>query len=56
MSGFMKTLVSQDVTLLTGTIRDNLDPFGDHTDMECNGMPLSPFHVFERALTNVKMS
>lgn len=30
-----KTIVSQDVALFTGTLRSNLDPFGDHTDLEC---------------------
>ncbi|THH08344.1 hypothetical protein EW145_g2759 [Phellinidium pouzarii] len=29
------TIVSQDVSLFTGTIRSNLDPLGDHTDLEC---------------------
>ena len=27
-----QTIVSQDVSLFTGTIRSNLDPFGEHTD------------------------
>ena len=30
-----QTIVSQDVSLFTGTIRSNLDPFGEHTDAEC---------------------
>lgn len=29
------TIVSQDVSLFTGTIRSNLDPFGEHEDNEC---------------------
>jgi len=29
------TIVSQDVSLFTGTIRSNLDPFGEHEDHEC---------------------
>ncbi|KAI0789892.1 P-loop containing nucleoside triphosphate hydrolase protein [Abortiporus biennis] len=29
------TIISQDVSLFTGTIRSNLDPFGEHTDQEC---------------------
>ncbi|MBW0461807.1 hypothetical protein O181_001522 [Austropuccinia psidii MF-1] len=29
------TIVSQDVTLFEGTIRDNLDPLGAHSDQEC---------------------
>ncbi|KAL0951622.1 hypothetical protein HGRIS_008303 [Hohenbuehelia grisea] len=29
------TIVSQDVSLFTGTIRSNLDPFGEHSDEEC---------------------
>jgi len=29
------TIVSQDVSLFSGTIRSNLDPFGEHTDLEC---------------------
>ncbi|PCH42091.1 pleiotropic drug resistance ABC transporter [Wolfiporia cocos MD-104 SS10] len=29
------TIISQDVSLFTGTIRSNLDPFGEHTDAEC---------------------
>lgn len=32
---FWQTIVSQDVSLFTGTIRSNLDPFGEHTDQEC---------------------
>jgi ABC-type multidrug transport system fused ATPase/permease subunit len=30
-----QTIVSQDVALFSGTIRSNLDPFGEHTDQEC---------------------
>lgn len=30
-----QTIISQDVSLFTGTIRSNLDPFGEHTDEEC---------------------
>ena len=30
-----KTIVSQDVALFAGTIRSNLDPFGQHSDAEC---------------------
>ncbi|TDL28100.1 P-loop containing nucleoside triphosphate hydrolase protein [Rickenella mellea] len=29
------TIVSQDVSLFSGTIRSNLDPFGEHSDHEC---------------------
>lgn len=29
------TIVSQDVSLFSGTIRSNLDPFSEHTDAEC---------------------
>ncbi|CDR36136.1 RHTO0S01e15060g1_1 [Rhodotorula toruloides] len=29
------TLVPQEATLFEGTLRDNLDPFGEHTDAEC---------------------
>jgi len=29
------TLVAQDTVLFSGTIRDNIDPFGDYTDEEC---------------------
>ncbi|KAI5120846.1 hypothetical protein M0805_007033 [Coniferiporia weirii] len=29
------TIVSQDVSLFTGTIRSNLDPLEEHTDLEC---------------------
>jgi len=29
------TIVSQDVSLFDGTIRSNLDPLGEHDDMEC---------------------
>lgn len=32
---FMQTIISQDVSLFSGTIRDNLDPFGEHSDHEC---------------------
>lgn len=30
-----QTIVSQDVSLFSGTIRSNLDPFEEHTDQEC---------------------
>lgn len=30
-----QTIVSQDVSLFSGTIRSNLDPFSEHTDTEC---------------------
>ncbi|KAJ7597443.1 pleiotropic drug resistance ABC transporter [Mycena floridula] len=29
------TIVSQDVSLFSGTIRSNMDPLGEHTDEEC---------------------
>ncbi|KAF5378578.1 hypothetical protein D9615_007121 [Tricholomella constricta] len=29
------TFIPQDATLFSGTLRDNLDPFGEHTDSEC---------------------
>ncbi|KAH8810190.1 hypothetical protein DL96DRAFT_1821685 [Flagelloscypha sp. PMI_526] len=29
------TFIPQDATLFSGTIRDNLDPFGEHEDSEC---------------------
>ncbi|KAI0657587.1 multidrug resistance-associated ABC transporter [Cubamyces menziesii] len=29
------TFIPQDATLFSGTLRDNLDPFGEHTDAEC---------------------
>ncbi|KZW03607.1 P-loop containing nucleoside triphosphate hydrolase protein [Exidia glandulosa HHB12029] len=29
------TIIPQDAVLFKGTIRDNLDPFGEHTDAEC---------------------
>ncbi|KAG1885552.1 P-loop containing nucleoside triphosphate hydrolase protein [Suillus subluteus] len=29
------TIVSQDVSLFSGTLRSNLDPFEEHTDQEC---------------------
>jgi ABC-type multidrug transport system fused ATPase/permease subunit len=30
-----QTIVSQDVSLFSGTLRSNLDPFEEHTDQEC---------------------
>ena len=30
-----QTIVSQDVSLFSGTIRSNLDPFLEHSDKEC---------------------
>ncbi|KAH9903343.1 multidrug resistance-associated ABC transporter [Cubamyces lactineus] len=29
------TFIPQDATLFSGSLRDNLDPFGEHTDAEC---------------------
>ncbi|KAH9854525.1 multidrug resistance-associated ABC transporter [Lenzites betulinus] len=29
------TFIPQDATLFSGTLRDNLDPFAEHTDAEC---------------------
>ncbi|TFK93706.1 P-loop containing nucleoside triphosphate hydrolase protein [Polyporus arcularius HHB13444] len=29
------TIISQDVSLFSGTLRSNLDPFNEHTDAEC---------------------
>ncbi|KAJ3937406.1 MAG: hypothetical protein NXY57DRAFT_981367 [Lentinula lateritia] len=29
------TFIPQDAALFSGTLRDNLDPFGEHTDVEC---------------------
>ena len=29
------TFIPQDATLFSGTIRDNLNPFGDYSDLEC---------------------
>ncbi|TDL21715.1 P-loop containing nucleoside triphosphate hydrolase protein, partial [Rickenella mellea] len=29
------TFIPQDATLFSGTLRENLDPFNDHTDIEC---------------------
>ncbi|KAJ4488293.1 ABC transporter type 1, transmembrane domain-containing protein [Lentinula aciculospora] len=29
------TFIPQDATLFSGTLRENLDPFGEHTDAEC---------------------
>ncbi|TFK77428.1 P-loop containing nucleoside triphosphate hydrolase protein [Pluteus cervinus] len=29
------TIISQDVSLFSGTIRSNLDPFDEHSDVEC---------------------
>lgn len=30
-----QTIISQDVSLFTGTLRSNLDPFDEHTNEEC---------------------
>lgn len=29
------TFIPQDATLFSGTIRENLDPFGDYSELEC---------------------
>ncbi|KAL5532471.1 hypothetical protein ACEPAF_6041 [Sanghuangporus sanghuang] len=29
------TFIPQDATLFSGSVQDNLDPFGDHSDLEC---------------------
>ena len=43
---FSQTIVSQDVSLFSGTIRSNLDPFSKHSDADC-------WNVLERChLTN----
>ena len=31
----VKTIVSQDVALFSGSVKSNLDPFGEHSDAEC---------------------
>ena len=31
----LQTIISQDVSLFSGTLRSNLDPFDEHTDQEC---------------------
>lgn len=31
----VKTIISQDVSLFSGTLKSNLDPFNEHTDHEC---------------------
>lgn len=31
----VQTIVSQDVSLFSGTVQSNLDPFSEHTDIEC---------------------
>ena len=31
----MQTIIYQDVSLFSGTIRSNLDPFNEHDDHEC---------------------
>ena len=31
----IQTIISQDVSLFSGTLRSNLDPFNEHTDQEC---------------------
>ena len=30
-----QTIISQDVSLFSGTLRSNLDPFDEHSDQEC---------------------
>lgn len=30
-----KTIISQDVSLFSGTLRSNVDPFDEHSDQEC---------------------
>lgn len=42
------TFVAQDPVLFPGTVRDNLDPLGEHTDDECAG-------VLERVLRGFKL-
>ena len=40
--------MSQDVSLFTGTIRSNLDPFGEHDDLECFDV-LERCHLIDRS-------
>lgn len=32
---FLQTIISQDVSLFSGTLRSNIDPFDEHSDDEC---------------------
>ena len=41
-----QTIVSQDVSLFSGTVKSNLDPFSEHTDAECWGV-LERCHLTE---------
>ncbi|KII83783.1 hypothetical protein PLICRDRAFT_702353 [Plicaturopsis crispa FD-325 SS-3] len=50
------TFIPQDATLFSGTLRDNLDPFGDHEDSECLDVLFRVQMISESAYQSQKTS
>ncbi|KAI0827335.1 multidrug resistance-associated ABC transporter [Trametes gibbosa] len=50
------TFIPQDATLFSGTLRDNLDPFGEHSDAECLDVLYRVQMVTDSQLTSQRTS
>ncbi|KAI0339052.1 multidrug resistance-associated ABC transporter [Trametopsis cervina] len=50
------TFIPQDATLFSGTLRDNLDPFGEHDDSECLDVLYRVHMLSESQLTSQRAS